>query len=160
MLEQPMTEDQPIEQPTNKPYMIQHVGETGIIIRDKNGHFMPGTKTHAPITHDNARTMLELRRDKSKAAALRAVNNAAITADIVIPDEIDVRDVGWYAMNNHAASILFMSDKANGIPELMRMLGTNTGHIEKTQDAPGDVTVSAEVRALIADIADIVRGSE
>ena len=131
------------------------------IVRSNTGRFLPGTTSPKPITHENARDYHELRREKSKQAALLALNNAAITADIVIPDEIDVHDVGWYAMNNHAASILFMADKANGIPELMRTLGQNTGHIDKNQDAAaGDVTVSAEVRALIADIADIVRGSE
>ncbi len=156
MLDQPTTEDQPIEQ----PYMITPI-ENGLLVRDSNGKFIKGTKSPGQITSDNANEYHRMRKEKSKAAALLAVNNAAITADIVIPDEIEAHDVGWYAINNHAASILFMSDKANGIPELMRTLGQNTGHIDKNQDAAaGDMTVSAEVRALIADIADIVRGSE
>lgn len=44
---------------------------TAVIVRDKNGRFAPGTKTHAPITKENAH-IYRRRREEKAAAALRA----------------------------------------------------------------------------------------
>jgi hypothetical protein len=130
-----------------------------IIKRLPTGRFAPGTVSPAPITHDNARSMIAARQAKYQLAALRAVNDAIAQADIPIPLDVPAAEAGWYGINYHAASQLVQSDNLRGIADLMRVLGSATGIHDKdtAKQADGDVTVGADVRRLIADIADIVR---
>jgi hypothetical protein len=130
----------------------------GIIKRLPNGLFAPGTKSHSPITHANARDYQARQQAKYKLAALRAVNDAVAQADIPIPADVSVGEAGWYGINYHAASQLVQADNPRGIADLMRVLGSTTGiHDRDDKPAVGDVTIGSDVRALIADIADIAR---
>jgi hypothetical protein len=51
---------------------------TGRIVRGADGRFLPGTRSPAPITNENARDMHALRREQKQAAILEAANAAAI----------------------------------------------------------------------------------
>jgi hypothetical protein len=134
-------------------------GEQAVIIRGKDGKFLPGTKGHV-ITQENAREHHDLYRKKNQMVALRAINDAAIQSGAIIPPDLPAQDTAWYAINQHAATVLFMSDKASGVSDLVTTLGRTTGIMEtdKTRtDNDGSITIDANVRDMLADLADIAR---
>ena len=139
---------------------IEDYGNDKMLIRGKNGRIMPGSKPLSTIkTSEDSYRLKELKREKSQRIALQAVNNVARQADIIIPKDIETDYVGWYAINDHAATSYFSNDNLRGLSEMMTKLGHNTGMIDKTDDnQPGSITVSNELAELVRNIADIVRG--
>lgn len=53
-------------------------GGEGIIVRAANGRFLPGTRSHAPISHENAREFQQTRWQRHRERVQQAAIDAAI----------------------------------------------------------------------------------
>ena len=138
---------------------VEDYGDDYKIVRSKSGKFLPGTRSPGTIdTTEKSLQLKAIRKQKAQETALKALNDVSLQANIIIPDDIDGEYIGWYAVNNHAATSYFTSDNLRGLSEMMTKLGHNTGMIDKTDDQqPGGITVSNELAELVRNIADIVR---
>ena len=94
----------------------------GIIVRDSNGRFQKGTVSPKPITHDNAREMLEKRAQK---AAQRSRQRIVREAAAIDPDVRDIFDAHALMLARQYIAILD-SDKPrmDDAEKLAQMLGT------------------------------------
>ena len=133
-----------------------------IMIRGKNGKFLPGSKPISTIhTSDEGKQLVKRRHQKAQEIALQAMNNVANQANIIIPEEIPVDYVGWYAINNDITTSLFVNDNLRNKVEAAKFLGSNTGMIQKQDtEQSGDITISSDMRQLLHDIAVIIEESK
>ena len=139
---------------------VEDYGDDYKIIRAKSGKFLPGTRSPGTIdTTEKSLNLKAIRKQKAQETALQALNDVSLQANITIPNGIEGEYIGWYALNNHLSTMTFTSDNLRGMTESIKLLGHNTGMIEKTDDShTGDITVSSDMQELIRNIADIVRG--
>ena len=112
-------------------------GAKGVIVRDANGHFLPGTRTHAPITHANARTLAIDRHTRAKEAAAAGIADALVERGITPQTDVE----GWRYMTKHLAGTMLDSNSLRGMPETYRALGASADMVSQdrdTQDVGGN----------------------
>jgi hypothetical protein len=126
-------------------------GKAGRIVRGKDGKFLPGTSTHAPVTHDNAQQF-----QQARIAAKREVMAAAANAAI---------DGGkWSAAGNlaYAAAIADTAMLKATTPddpkaiEAARFLLENTGLAEQRTQQQQDSVPAAIAGELVTMLRDVL----
>lgn len=108
-------------------------GKTGVIVRAANGNFLPGTKTHAPISHANARAFNARRYDKQRAAFAAGVTKAIQDTGLLPPSD-DHAASAWGVIAERATTVLLDTDTARGFADLMTPIGRNAGWIQQDRD--------------------------
>jgi hypothetical protein len=108
-------------------------GKTGVIVRAANGNFLPGTKTHEPISHANARAMnsrrYQLQREAFAAGVVQAIQDTGL-----LPRAGDKDAAAWQVIANKATTVLLDTDNARNIADLMQPIGRNAGWLQQDKD--------------------------
>lgn len=87
-------------------------GKRGVIVRQPNGHFAPGTQSHAPITRENARQMHEKNVELHRQAAADAIYKEAVETGLIDADAIPA--AAWGVLVKRVWQQIMDSDKPRG----------------------------------------------
>ena len=122
-----------------------------LIVRRPDGRFGKGTRSPAPITHDNAREMLERRREKKRQIIAAAAQAAVQRGDLVAAHGGDA----WLAEVAQSMMTIATTPEASRAVAAAEWLMLHTGNSETKQDNSGDNGAPAAVTLSLS--ADAVR---
>ena len=140
-------------EPVIEEYEID--GKKGVIVRDKNGHFMPGTQSHHQITHDNARLMVNKRINKYREMAAERLGRdfAAIDPEVCNTPVQDQPAAAYALLVSRTAQQAYDSEipRADALREVGRSIGATVedNEIIDNNDRTQDI---------ILRLADLVTG--
>ena len=136
-------------------------GGAGVIVRAANGKFLPGTRSHAPITHENARTLAHARHDAARERFAAGMTRSAVERGRIPVAGARPLDA-WEDVGYHTTGVLFDADTPRAMSDLGRFIGQSAGMLaaERTAQHDGDnvsVTVSAPADMVMAILAELAR---
>ena len=130
-------------------------GKQGVIVRAPNGRFLPGTRSHNPITHENAR---ERRAARYEAARERFA--AGMTAAAIARGRIPASGApldAWESTGEHITGVLLDADTPRAMSDLTRVVAQFSGMVPAAdRSAAGGDSGSGSVTATISAPADVV----
>lgn len=123
-------------------------GATGVIARDANGHFLPGTRPHNVITSDNARTMQARWQDIRRQSKLRGLaRGAGIDPDAIDKDLIASAGDATEALTAHFTTQFMASNALSSMSDAYRAL-TSSREDNDTGDTSAAATITLSSRAV------------
>jgi hypothetical protein len=112
------------------------------VLRDKNGRWLVAPKSPAPITHENARSMVQKRWDNYRRAAVKRIVDEAKSVDLSVSTGADA--FGLVAAKQYTA--LMDSDKPK-LDDLERLQKMMTGMVANSQRENVDALPGAVIAA-------------
>ena len=129
-------------------------GKQGVIVRAPNGKFLPGTRSHSPITRENAR---ERRAARYEAARERFA--AGMTAAAIARGRIPASGApldAWASTGEHVTGVLLDADTPRAMSDLARVVGQFSGMVPATDRVAAASDNGDSVTATITAPADVV----
>jgi len=130
-------------------------GKQGVIVRAPNGKFLPGTRSHSPITHENAR---ERRAARYEAARERFA--AGMTAAAIARGRIPASGApldAWESTGEHVTGVVLDADTPRAMSDLARVVAQFSGMVPATDRGAAAASDNGDsVTATITAPADVV----
>ena len=105
------------------------------VVRDKGGKWIVAPKSPAPITHENARSMVQKRWDKYRQAAVRRIVGEAKSIDPTVSTGADA--FGMVAAKQYSALMDSEKPVIGDLEKLQRMMtGQQNSERENARTAP------------------------
>lgn len=144
-------------------YMVNEllpVNNEGVIIRDKRGRFLPGTKSPAPITPETSRTMLARRAELRREVMRQAANEAVERGDLVV----DYGDLAYAAEIMQAAQRKATNIDDPKMIDAARFVYKETGISEQDAERESVVhhiySIDDDTKRALAEIANMQLDSD